>query len=568
MATVLPNTKMEFYYSQIGYTFGISQYILASQYDAGTDAITYERPAASATRASGSDGTKYYRVDIHHKLAGGSYRGCAYMCFEFSGSSLTGTPIDLNGNAQSVASGGEPLAYLYGNSGFSEVGGKSDFESASDDQYGRVIECSIDYVTCYEGTKSGNSISWSLKYSSWPTTRKVYLYWDAPDVVIRSCKRVSVASNGSGGYTVTDDVCGGFLAVKLDIASGVYIIGSTSDMWGDKSLSVTCGNDTIVIPGSGNSDVQLQASDICPTQLLGLGSSCSPTVYFPVSLSDLGDEDAFAPDESYTVTATCSDACSSTTVTAQSGTESGYSQPAISSVSAIRAAVDGNGYVESDDGEVLKLVVEWSIQTTSSQTTVKTFTVAAEDADGNAVSLTQQSVSGTGGTTTLYFTNASNDLFSADKRYSITVTVGDKFNTTWKSAVLSIAYFTMDALGDRNLYNLTTDSSVNSSKIYYMRSGSGTSSNPYVYTPVANPTANGLAAYYEANGAKPGHGISFGVPATHEGFDVHMPQYSYGVRCFQVFEFDTAANADANTTIPRPFYCYCTSDGGFYRVTT
>ena len=264
----------------------------------------------------------------------------------------------------------------------------------------------------------------------------------------------------------------------------------------------------------------------------------------------------------------------------------------IGSTTAIRVE-SSSSTIEADEGEYAYVRIPFTV--TGAAAATVTLTASLADQDGNAVDtfiagtgqtydstshvLTQELSSSSGKPETeadftgVFVLRASG--CSADKTYTMAVAVTAS-NTSETQAdvsdsrgvLIATAYFTMDLLGESHYYNLTTDSSVNSSKTYYTRSGSGTSASPYVYTPVANPTAQDLAAYYEANGAKPGHGVSFGAPATHEGFDVSMPQYSYGVRCFQVFEFDTAANADANTTIPRPFYCYCTADGGFYRVTT
>lgn len=46
-------------------------------------------------------------------------------------------------------------------------------------------------------------------------------------------------------------------------------------------------------------------------------------------------------------------------------------------------------------------------------------------------------------------------------------------------------------------YSLTQDAAVDASKVYYSRTGAGTQADPYVYAPVAEPTASGLSSYYE-----------------------------------------------------------------------
>lgn len=49
-------------------------------------------------------------------------------------------------------------------------------------------------------------------------------------------------------------------------------------------------------------------------------------------------------------------------------------------------------------------------------------------------------------------------------------------------------------------YKASTDTTVDASKTYYTRSGSGTSQSPYVYTKVASPTGNpSTSSYYEVN---------------------------------------------------------------------
>ena len=46
-------------------------------------------------------------------------------------------------------------------------------------------------------------------------------------------------------------------------------------------------------------------------------------------------------------------------------------------------------------------------------------------------------------------------------------------------------------------YQLTADTEIIPGKVYWTRSGSGTSADPYVYTPVAVPVAADLGSYYE-----------------------------------------------------------------------
>ena len=60
------------------------------------------------------------------------------------------------------------------------------------------------------------------------------------------------------------------------------------------------------------------------------------------------------------------------------------------------------------------------------------------------------------------------------------------------------------------VYELTSDTEVDSAKTYYTRSGSGTSASPYVYTEVASPTKANLGTYYEMT-TTPGLDINFMV---------------------------------------------------------
>ena len=55
----------------------------------------------------------------------------------------------------------------------------------------------------------------------------------------------------------------------------------------------------------------------------------------------------------------------------------------------------------------------------------------------------------------------------------------------------------LDWVTEHGTYSLTTDTAIDPSKVYYTRTGSGTQSDPYIYTAVAEPTASGLPTYYE-----------------------------------------------------------------------
>lgn len=56
---------------------------------------------------------------------------------------------------------------------------------------------------------------------------------------------------------------------------------------------------------------------------------------------------------------------------------------------------------------------------------------------------------------------------------------------------------TVNWIAEHGHYDLTSDTQVDPDKVYYTRTGSGTSQDPYVYTEVAEPTQEGLSGYYE-----------------------------------------------------------------------
>ena len=147
--------------------------------------------------------------------------------------------------------------------------------------------------------------------------------------------------------------------------------------------------------------------------------------------------------------------------------------------------------------------------------------------------------------------------------YTATLTlsdVGGSSRAVSMSYRLGPAYYPIDVLGDGLLYQPTADTAVDASKTYYTRSGSGTEASPYRYSAVQYPVTAELPTYYEASGPKPGKGVAIGRPATHEGFDVGMPQYAYGARCYPMF-----VTSDISTFTP-PTDCVVleTSTGKVY----
>lgn len=99
----------------------------------------------------------------------------------------------------------------------------------------------------------------------------------------------------------------------------------------------------------------------------------------------------------------------------------------------------------------------------------------------------------------------SNDL-NVDKD----VTIGGKIT------VSDGEYYSMDILGDAYLYQLTNDTSINSSKDYYIYSNGK-------YEKVEEPDISDIDLYFEKTGPQPGHGIAFGMPAEEEGMHIGYP---------------------------------------------
>ena len=124
------------------------------------------------------------------------------------------------------------------------------------------------------------------------------------------------------------------------------------------------------------------------------------------------------------------------------------------------------------------------------------------------------------GTLVFRASNCSTDL---SYKFTITVIAQNTSDTSQASVTksasdtLSLAFFTMDILGDAYLFNLTTDTSIDYNKTYYqLVDGS------YQAIPVSDLQQDLLHTYYEKNGPRPGHGIAFGVPCRDEGFYVGM----------------------------------------------
>lgn len=213
-----------------------------------------------------------------------------------------------------------------------------------------------------------------------------------------------------------------------------------------------------------------------------------------------------------------------------------YKNPVIRSLSTFRTENVGGVYEASDDGTSLGIEVSYTVSSSRTQSAPSSIAVTVKNSSGTVVATrTFSNISGASGVARLDVYHDSSfpsdilvngELIATEDSYGVTVVVSDAYSDVVTDAkarstdTVTIAYFTMDFLGDAHLYNPTEDTQVELGKVYYTRSGFGTFESPYVYTAVANPVAADLAAYYEANGARPGHGVAVGKPATREGLDV------------------------------------------------
>lgn len=228
--------------------------------------------------------------------------------------------------------------------------------------------------------------------------------------------------------------------------------------------------------------------------------------------------------------------------------KTGYKDPFVSSITALRAVEtsEGSGVLTpADDGDQLLVELAWTLDTTSTskQSKISSLVLTVEDSiSGNVIAT--RSYSGTDSiiesspqTAQIIYTTGldpadvktGDEFVTVERQYVVKAVVSDKYTDVLtekkasRSDIVTVAYFTLDVLGDAKYYNLTTDTSVDSSKAYFERSGFGTKADPYEYTMVSDPEGNPSSqGWYEANGIKPGHGVAIGKPATEEGFHISM----------------------------------------------
>ena len=222
--------------------------------------------------------------------------------------------------------------------------------------------------------------------------------------------------------------------------------------------------------------------------------------------------------------------------------ETEYRSPNADSVLALRATTISTGgtreFVEDEQGTDLAIDMYWTAYSSGSQT--RRALVVIEQSDGTVVA-TRTFSNLVASPSRLYIyadpVNFPDDvltggeLLPVEKQFTVTVTFSDAYSDVVESAkssrsdILTIAYFTLDFLGDVYLYSKTADETVDPNKTYYTRSGYGSEENPYVYTVVASPVDADIDTYYEANGRRPGHGMGIGVPATREALDIGMTPF-------------------------------------------
>lgn len=258
---------------------------------------------------------------------------------------------------------------------------------------------------------------------------------------------------------------------------------------------------TAKLPAETGGSYTLRISDYTATGTLDAGEDeIEVTRIFYASLDPFIDKVA-------TVSATITDA-NSLTASASASHSVTYEKPIIGSSNVFRC--DSEGVVE-DEGTLAHLSVPWVMQKfkdrSATEQTGPTIKVRVMSSDGQTKIwpttdwqvynplpdvTTTDKMSGT-----LDVVIGSANLFELNSAYNVEVKVLDAFYDASLTLILRTAFFTMDFLGD-----------------YYWD--------------------------YENNeGERPGHGVSLGSPATHEGFNVSMLQYAFERLDLPVYRYDT-----------------------------
>lgn len=210
----------------------------------------------------------------------------------------------------------------------------------------------------------------------------------------------------------------------------------------------------------------------------------------------VGDLESFNPELSYTMRITVGNAVGNVykSVTIP---KSSYARPVISSVTAIR--VNANRQ-DDDEGTFVRLLVDWQITPTASQTTVAGFSVSATRSDGVDVPLAQPTVTGVSSPssgTILYLPNVSGGYI-----YFLTSDHEVNLSKSYYEYDSSRNVYTLVTLS-RYLFALTSDATVDSTKTYYSyNSVTGAyeeiSLKQYTYIPTSDASVVSGKTYYQA----------------------------------------------------------------------
>ena len=238
-----------------------------------------------------------------------------------------------------------------------------------------------------------------------------------------------------------------------------------------------------------------------------------------------------------------------------------YFTPEVTNLTVFRSTVEDGQHYESDDGDQFGFDIAWNVYKSIYQAEDLKLTINLKEKESQTVVCTREidiptviDLEGdvedinnrvfTGSRTIFIDGDVNEDTYedpmsnpplflSAERQYLLEIILSDDYTevvTTGygeRSDLLTIAFFTMDFLGDYKYYIVSEDTVVDNSKHYYLKSGSGSTDNPYTYSriiPVGNENPSELH-WLEGTGEWPGHGVAFGKPATREGLDVGMPAY-------------------------------------------
>lgn len=235
----------------------------------------------------------------------------------------------------------------------------------------------------------------------------------------------------------------------------------------------------------------------------------------------------------------------------------------------------GSSTTESDEGEYAYVTVPYTVTGPAAGSITMTVTATASVGDAPTVTLEPPSqdtkAADTDKSGTFHFRASG---CATDIQYSFTITVTATNTTTGvtqskvatKIAVLPTAFFTMDFLGDSLLYNQSEDTSVDSSKVYFTRTGSGTDADPYVYAEVESPSGNpSTIPYYEANGPRPGHGVGIGMASMREALDVGIETFFNNVKAkFKSGNIDVLGQNPTSSITGSSYIQYLDANGNVF----